>query len=334
MKLAGHIANSLHLADVYTFLKRKHIGSQVVIITYHRVCPNKAEWSLRASVSPEGFEKQIEYLCHNYQILSLDRLASDLSEHKPLPNTAVAITLDDGYRDNYLYAYPILRRYGVPATIFLATGHIGSKKPFWWDRVRYVVDHTRITRLELGEAGKYALASAHDRRVAASNIVEKLMGMSEQRKNLLVEELVGVARVKIPDDLTKQLILSWDEVIEMSANGIDLGAHTVSHPNLTKVPIEQARREITQSKKDIEKITGKVARFFSYPGGIFNDEIVKIVAQSHFVGAVACSRRWITPKTDLYRLGRMGATEDFNLFKIVLSGLWGDLRLSDLSSKA
>jgi peptidoglycan/xylan/chitin deacetylase (PgdA/CDA1 family) len=323
-KLAGAVVNHLGVLDTYAFLKSKHIGSQVVIITYHRISDKKDDWYTE-KLSPESFERQVEYICQNYEILSLNALISYILEKKTLPKKAATITLDDGYKDNYVYAYPILRRYHVPATMFLATGHVGTADLFWWDKVRYVVEHTKVERIRLAEAGDYVLESALDRRVAGYTISQRLRNLSEQRKNLLVEELLNVAGVDIPSGLGKELILSWNEVRKMSGEGIDFGAHTVSHPILTELPLGLARREIVESKKHIEEAIGKPANFFSYPSGIFNDEIVKIVSESGFVGAVTTNPKWITPRTNPYKLGRMAVSQDYNLFRVILSGLAGDL---------
>jgi peptidoglycan/xylan/chitin deacetylase (PgdA/CDA1 family) len=321
---AGAVADTVGLADAYAFLKRKYLGSQVVILIYHRVCTRKTEWSF-ASLSPQSFEKQVKYLSENFEMLSLDELVSQVRQHRILPRTVAVITIDDGYRDNYVNAYPILKRYRSPVTVFLTTGHIGTDNPFWWDKVGYAVHNTSVTRLDLGEAGQYALGSDSSRNVAATMITENLKKLPEQRKNLLIDKLLRTTRVGIPKGMGNELILSWDEVRQMSADGIAFGAHTVTHPILTRVPLEQARWEIAESKKIVEAATGRKANFFSYPCNKFSDEVVRTVAMSGFMGAVVSNQKWVTSATDPYRLGRIGATEDFGLFKIVLSGLRGDL---------
>jgi peptidoglycan/xylan/chitin deacetylase (PgdA/CDA1 family) len=239
---------------------------------------------------------------------------------------AAVITFDDGYRDNYVYALPILRKYSVPATFFLTTGHIGLGKLFWWDIVGYLVHYTRATHLKLEALGGYRLESAFDRRRATLVIWDKLRHFPENRKNDLIENLARVSRVDIPADLGRQLILSWEEVREMSRDGAHFGAHSVTHPVLTNLPPEQAKSEICQSKDDIERKVRKEVNFFSYPSGCFNDEIVDIVKQAGFVAAVAADPSWINYKSDLYRLGRIEMTQDANRSAARFCGLWQDLR--------
>lgn len=324
--LGAALLNGLGLFDAYAFLRRKRIGSQVAIVLYHRVCPRKDDWSLKSQMSLRTFESQIQYLRQNYLTLSLDELVRYLEQGKSLPKRAVVITFDDGYRDNYLHAFPILRKYRVPATFFLTTGHIGVEKPFWWDRVGYLVHHAMVRSLQLDELGTYSLRSAAHRRSATFAITDKLNGLPEEKKNDLIRKLPGVCRVDIPSDLGSQLVLSWDEVAEMSRDGAQFGAHSVTHPLLTSLSPEQAKWEICQSKEDIEKRLRKKVDFFSYPDGRFNSEIVEIVKQSGFVAAVATHPSLMTPQSDLYRLGRIGMTDDPNTSAALLSGFWGNVQ--------
>ena len=318
-------ANRIRLLEVYAFLKRKHIGSQVVIATYHRVSMRKDKWPME-NLSPESFESQIRYFCRNFEILSLEQLVRDLQQGRSLPKKAAVITFDDGYRDNYVYAFPILRKYAVPPTFFLTTSYIGGSKLFWWDKVGYLVHHTTAARLEVEELGRYALESEFDRRRATLMVVEKLYLFPEERKNGLLEKLADVCGVDIPGDLGSQLILSWEEVEEMSLDGVQFGAHSVTHPNLTNLPPEQAKWEICQSKEDIEKRLRKKVDFFSYPGGGLNAEIVEMVKQNGFVAAVTTDPSWVTPSSDLYRLGRIGMMYvDHNRSAALLCGTYGDL---------
>ena len=130
------------------------------------------------------------------------------------------------------------------------------------------------------------MRSARDRRNTTLRIVDALKELPEQRKNLVIEDLLRVAGVSIPDALAKELILPWEEVVEMSEAGLAFGAHTLLHPILTNVPLEQAKLDIVQSKKDIETKIGRQVDFFSYPDGRLNSEIVKPIGR--FIGG--CER--------------------------------------------
>jgi peptidoglycan/xylan/chitin deacetylase (PgdA/CDA1 family) len=323
--LAATALNRLGFLDAYGFLRRKLTKSQVAILIYHQVCPYRDSWS-PAPLSPREFQKQIEYFCRNYELLSLNQLVAYIYQKKTLPEKAMVITFDDGYKDNYLYAYPVLKKYRIPATIFLSTGYIGKGRLFWSDEIRYIINNTTAAQLDLDELGSYTLRPPNRCR-AGFIISEKLSNLPDGRKNVLIEKLTNICQVSIPPGLGQDFILSWDEIREMSNDGIAFGAHTVSHPILPNLPPEWAKWEITQSKKDIEERLGKEVTAFSYPYGNFSPEIVKLVQESGFTCAVSVSpNKLVSRKDSPYRLSRIAGLENFNKSKVMLCGLWGDLR--------
>lgn len=324
--LVVSVANHLGIFDTYAFIRRRLMKSQVAILMYHRISPKRERPYLNV-ISVKSFRRQIEYIFRNYEILSLDELVEYILSEKPLPKKAVVITFDDGYKDNYLYAYPILQKYHIPATIFLVTGHIGTDKLFWWDKIGYILYHTSVNQLDLEGLGSYSLESEPDKARAKSIITEELKKLPDKRKNSLVEKLLDVCQMEIPRNLGRRLILSWEEVREMSDEKLTFGAHSVNHPVLTKMPIDQAKNEIVRSKKAIEERLGKEVRAFCYPDGKFNPEIVELVKKSGFNSAVSIlTGRLISLKDSVYQLNRIRAREDFNKFKGLLCGLRGDLQ--------
>jgi len=342
MKLALHnlskavlaTANQCGIVDAYGYLRRKITKSQVAIFLYHQVSPEKLYWSDSQPVSPQNFEGQIESLGKSCEFLSLDKLAEYIQNVKTLPEKAAIITLDDGYMNNYLYAYPILKKHHIPATIFLATDYINNGKLFWFDQVKYIIHHTTTSELNLGDFGSYPLSTSSDRLHLSHNIVQILKTLPDKKKNLVIEKLLSVSNVDIPPDLGRSLTLSWSEVREMGNNGIAFGAHTVSHPILTMLPPEQAKWEIIQSKKDIEKHLQQRVTAFAYPNGLlkdFNSHIANLVKESGFACAVTAIPLLITHKANPYKLGRV-MCQNPNTDKLVLSGLYADLKLHRLQS--
>lgn len=324
--LLAAAADRSRFLDAYGFARRKLTKSQIAILIYHRVSPRRDSWSLEP-LSPQSFERQMRYFSQNYEILPLDRLVEHIKQGEPLPEKAVVITFDDGYKDNYRYAYPILKKYHVPATIFLTTGHIGTGNLFWWDKVSYIIQHTYLDQLNLEEFGTFSMRSEREKSRASSIITERLKKLPGGKKDLLIDDLLTISGVEIPADFGKELILSWDEISEMSHDGIAFGAHTVNHPILTNLPFEQAEREIVQSKNDIEKMIGHQVTAFSYPNGDFNADIAKLVRTCGFACAVAVSpSRPISPRDSIYELSRIGVGGDFSKSKVIFCGLWADLK--------
>lgn len=324
--LAASCANHSGALDAYALLRRKLTKSQVAILIYHRVAPKNDNWSLNP-LNPQSFRNQIEYFSHSYEILSLHRLVQNILLGKSLPKKGIVITFDDGYKDNFRYAYPILKKYHVPATIFLTTGHINTDKLFWWDKVSYIIQHTSVEESILDEMGVLSLQSKIDKLNIRSIIIEKMKELPQEKKEHLIDKLISISGVDIPSGLGEGLILTWNEIREMNNNGINFGAHTVNHPCLVNLPLEQAKWEIIQSKKDIEGELGKEVRAFSYPNGDLSLELVEFVKESGFACAVSVlPNKLISSKDNLYKLGRIGGCENFDKFKIISSGLWGDLQ--------
>jgi peptidoglycan/xylan/chitin deacetylase (PgdA/CDA1 family) len=323
VKVAG-FTNQLGLLDGYRVVRSCLVKSQVAILMYHRVEQQKNPWFFPYSITISDFENQLIYLVKHYSILSLNELVSHIYEQKPLPKKAVVITFDDGYKDNYLYAYPILKKYALPATVFLTTGHIGRGELFWWDKISYVLQHTRCDALELDEMGLYHLKSDGERLRVASILKKKLAGLPEQKKNLLVERIVNMSAVKIPAVLGREMILSWDEVREMDRDGITFGAHSVTHALFSKLLPEELKHEITQSKKDIEENIGQAVTAFSYPGGRFSNNTTNLLKESGFRCALTSVPSMTTSESNPYELGRIVGGWTFDVFKALLFGLYTD----------
>lgn len=301
-------------------LRGRLCKSQMAILLYYRIGdPTEYPWSI-PPVSTQDFENQIRYLCQTRELLSLDELTSRLRENQSLPSKAAVITFDDGYKNCYTNAYPILKKYHVPATIFLTTGHIGTGKLFWWDKVSYIAFNVRKTLKPDDPRHRQSLPQLR----------RQLKRLSEENKNLMIEEFVEASGIAIPPLLGKELILSWDEVREMNSNSITIGAHSVTHPILTRLSPEQARSEIIQSKRDIEERVGCVVTVFAYPNGLFGDfdaQTVGFVKEAGFHCAVTGVPRMINVEADLYQLGRISIVGNFDMFKLFLSGLYSDLKL-------
>jgi peptidoglycan/xylan/chitin deacetylase (PgdA/CDA1 family) len=245
-----------------------------------------------------------------------------------IPEKAVIITFDDGYKDNYEIAFPILKKYNAPATIFLATGSIEEKKLFWWDLVNYALFHTEMESIDMDDIGTYQLNSDENKSKAGLNIQEKLKKMDNNKKESVIDELINLTDVNIPEKLGKKYILSWNEIKKMNKNGIDFGSHTVNHPILTNISLDEAKWEIENSKSCIEENIGTEVKSFAYPNGDFNQRISSLVENLGFTSSVSVypMRPIKNSVKELYHLNRINATlKDLNILKLYLCGLRGDL---------
>ena len=324
--LVASAANYTRMLDAYAFVRRKLTKCQVAILVYHRVSPAEDGRYLQP-VGPDSFRKQIKYIAEHFEILRLDQLVALIRSARSLPERAAVITLDDGYKDNYQYAYPLLQQYEIPVTMFVATGHLDNGELFWWDRVEHILKQTTKRQLDLEPLGNYRLEPENRRFHAIFSINEKLKRIPDDRKNLLVDKLSRICEVKTQRSLGREVLLSWEDVREMDRGGVAFGAHSVNHPILTNMPLERARDEIVESKRVLEKRLGKVVMSFSYPNGDFDASIADLVTRNGFTCAVSVGAgRLISLADDVYGLNRICPDENYGKFKAMLSGLGGDAK--------
>jgi peptidoglycan/xylan/chitin deacetylase (PgdA/CDA1 family) len=332
-KFAALISGLIHrigLLDAYSFIRHRFASHRGVILLYHRVdAPDRYPWGY-PPVSSQEFEKEIKYLRKNYNVIPLDRLVQYLQRDECFPPRTAALTLDDGYKDHYLNAYRILKKYSCPATIFLATDRIDADDLFWSCKVRFSVWKTAQEMLELDKLGTYFLKTAIQRKRATSEIIEKLRVLPCDEKNTWIEQLMRKLRVAVPKGICQKYNLTWDEVREMSKNGITFGSHSVTHPKLSALSLEDAKREIVESKTRIEEELDTAVTTFAYPLGRpsdFNDNIVKALKESGFTCSVTgLPQNMVERGVDLYRLPRISPGSNAEIFKLLISELYFDLK--------
>ena len=330
-----YLLDKLGILDAIIARKRKEGKLPLYIPSYHRFSQQKELIpSTPRCIAINSFLEQIEFLCRNFEVIPLSIIAKCIHNREPFPKNSIAITIDDGYKDNYLLAYPVLKEYGVPATIFVTTSYIDGKQTPWEAKVSFAISHTSLKELYLEEIGRFSLRKEKERYKARKLIIKRLKKFSGRRKEALLKKLFEICEIEVPADLGKELMLSWNEIREMSESGIEFGAHTVHHPELTNISLKEAKWEIEESKKELEEGLGKPVISFAYPSGIYNREMVQLVKNAGFLCAVTTTVREVKPWSDPYELGRaIGIDEDFSKFKAIVSGVyekintcWGLLR--------
>jgi peptidoglycan/xylan/chitin deacetylase (PgdA/CDA1 family) len=225
---------------------RRFGGHGGVVLLYHRVTTLDRDPQLLA-VTPENFASHLEVLADVATVLPLHRLIA-LAKDDNIPARAVAITFDDGYADNLRAAQPLLARAGAPATVFISTGAIRTRREFWWDELEHVA-------ADNGDQARYHQLCASLRLVTEPVREGILQHLAEAR---------GQAR----QTRATHRALTEDEVAELSACGnITIGSHTESHPSLAALTAEQQRREITEAGQHLQTITSRAITALAYPFG-------------------------------------------------------------------
>lgn len=264
------------------------ISNRYYVLPYHMVVnePN----GFYPVISILDFEKQIAHLAKNYKIVTLDEIV-DRVRNKDSIRRCVAITFDDGFRDNYENAYPILKKYGIPATIFLTTGCIETGDAPWFIKLRYIFMKTDKIDCRIFLEGRdvsMRMGTSKEKYAASERIMIYLKSCLDAERTSLLDKLakeLGILDLGGLDNL----MLNWDQIREMSRHGISFGAHTVSHPVLATISIDEAEREISESKKTIEERIGNPVNSFAYPFGKRDDykpEIFPILERLQFRCAV------------------------------------------------
>jgi len=321
----------LHLClMVFKKVKKEHSAA---ILVYHRVVDDNTNEFLYKGAAIhhhiKDFKREILFISKWFKIISMDDLISNIKNKKNFSAPSIAITFDDGYRDNYTLAYPVLRQFGLAATIYLVTGLLGTYKRTWLDEIEYALLNTNancLTFPRLFEDEVLNISSLEEKLNANKKIGEALKRIDNKKKWELICELynrLGVNR----DSITNQnrRMLNWEEIKEMSENNISFGAHTHSHPILTQMSIEEAKQEITTSKKIIENELHISTDHFAFPNGTsidFNEELRQFCIDIGFKSVTTVEYGTNDMKSDPYSLKRdppytplhMFATEIVRLF--------------------
>jgi peptidoglycan/xylan/chitin deacetylase (PgdA/CDA1 family) len=264
-------------------------ADSLTVLNYHRIGDVSQDgfdtFKPTVSASAEGFAAQMDYTLRWFNAVSLGDVVRWLDGQAKLPPHAALITFDDGYLDNYTLAYPILRERNLPAAIFLTTGHIEQDVPFYWELLAYCFYHTGRDAITFPNGAQMQWKDAAERNRVAMDLAESLKVLPEDEKAAWVSRLASTLDVSVPGGFFRNLMMTWEQVREMSRGGIEFGGHTVRHPILSRVSLERAGAEISDSKARVERELGKPVLGFAYPNGgrvDFNREIEKLAEQAGY----------------------------------------------------
>ena len=253
---------------IFPFVKKRQ-EKNIQILIYHRV--NNDRDPFFPALPTDIFARQMEYLVSYFNICSLESAIERIKHRDVLDNTVV-VTFDDGYADNYVNAFPILKRLSIPATIFLTTDVIGTGKVLWHDRVFSAFRNTHMNFLEgIGQNFTgYPLKTIEEKLIAQWHTLRFLRSLNNQERRFWINRLVDQLKVEDRKEIP-YIMLTWDEVRIMYHSGMLFGSHTITHPILSRLSSDEAIVEIHGSKKIIEENLGKSIKTFAYPNGKLSD---------------------------------------------------------------
>lgn len=276
----------------------------------------------------DALDAQCAHLRQRYHPISLSEAAQYLRERQPLPPHAVALTVDDGYRDFLTTAFPIFYRYRLPVTIYLACDFLDGRMWMPGDYVRYAVERAAAATIEVGGA-KISLRSREERRRAIAWLKErtKLMPDSERLAFLkALPDALGVRMSPQPPDYDAPL--RWSEVRMLSTSGlVDFGAHTITHPILSRLAgSSDVEWEIAGSKARIEQAVARRVEHFCYPNGMpedIPDGAAEAARAAGFETAVTMMPGLNLAGADRFLLRRIAVNTDYPkvYFEQIVAGL-------------
>lgn len=315
----------LYYGGYYSLYEKLHRPpeNRLLILLYHSVVSDsdqRSQWYRWNTPNQTQFEAVLITLKKYYRVMSVEDAVQEIKSAGSLREPSAAITLDDGYLSCYDIVFPLLKKHGVPATIYLPTDLIDKRMNPWWMALTRMIDRCQVTPdsvasieeimgLSIGLTASTFHRPAEARKKIMARIEGVLMRKDDPTRDRLLQELrdalcegqSSVARVEQP--------MTWEQIGEMAAHGIRFGAHTCSHPNLSYLDLESAEREIVESKQIIERHLGTEIFGFAYPYGydVAGYQRFRPILEKHgFLYACTTGCTYVDSTSDPYLLGRIG----------------------------
>lgn len=284
-----------------SYLLRSIGRNDVVIISYHRVVND----DINDYIKRKEFRRQMQYLRKHYNVISLE----DYILHGEKVKNAVIITFDDGYQDFYDNAYPILKAFNLPSTIFVATKNVNTKDMFWWDRLEEIIVSRNLNEFKIG-----------NETFTVMELFNHLRKKNEEYRELYIRGLIKKYNIKFSK---KPLYLSWKELKEISNNGVCIGGHTHSHIHLSKLSYREQKEEIGKSRDILSKQLKTKIPTFCYPYGDFDEDTIKVLKELNFICGCTSYFGLNSQSSDKYKLKRIGISkkDDLITFKVKMTGI-------------
>jgi peptidoglycan/xylan/chitin deacetylase (PgdA/CDA1 family) len=284
------------------------------------------EWDpLRNHLYDEKLDFVLSVLAKKYNFISLDTAINIIrKKEKPIPYSVV-LTFDDGYKNNIINARPILKKYAAPLSIFVVTGHVDKRLPFWFDRFDYVIQKNNLDGklLKIGDEEFIFKGATRDEVVESYGKIRKIikgMDSDEESLNKLLNELADNLESESQNKLTDifevddiSSILTWDDIVRESKDSdITFGSHTINHIRLNKVTLDIAKEELSESKRAIEEVTETECKYFCYPYGYYTKAIEEITRECGYIAALTTNPGVVSQGDDLMSLNRFPFPESRN----------------------
>lgn len=298
------------MSPLFSLLSPAGARARLTVLIFHRVLP-EPDPLFPDEVDAARFDELLGWVKSWFNVLPLDTAVRQLHDGS-LPARAAALSFDDGYADNHDVALPLLKKHGLPCSFFIATGFLNGGR-MWNDTLIESVRRCRLPMLDLRglvdgrgvDLGQHVLGDVAGCRAALGPLIERVKYLPPEPRAACVDAIAARAEVSPPDDL----MMSSDQVRALRASGMQIGAHTVSHPILAKLDPARAADEIGRSRDVLQALLGEPVDLFAYPNGrpgtdYLPDVHPGIVRELGFSAAV--STRWAAARRgdDVFQIPR------------------------------
>jgi peptidoglycan/xylan/chitin deacetylase (PgdA/CDA1 family) len=305
----------LYSCGVFAASRQLNRNTSAVILRYHSVCETNDSRLFYIdpglSLPVDAFDRQMQFLRKHYVPVSFEAVVDAVVGGSPLPRLAVAVTFDDGYLDNYQYAFPVLEKHGISGAFYITAGCVDRGEPLWTSRLRYYFMATAKPWITLEQPGPKRLhLESHSARHAS--FAQTIATIKSAGKVRGAEIFRDVERQLDVTDLRplKQTMMGWEHIEKMGRCGQTIGAHTLTHPNLPGLPEHEAMAEIAGSKSLIEQHVKMPVLHFAYPNGRgtshFNGPVRDMVKKAGFLSSVTSVNGPVYRHDDPFTLQRLG----------------------------
>lgn len=277
--------------------------ARLSILIFHRVL-DEPDPLFPGEVDRRRFDELMSWVANWFNVLPLGQAVHHLKQGT-LPSRAAVISFDDGYADNWTNAVPILKMHGLPATFFIATGFLNGGR-MWNDTIIESIRRTEAKRLDLSKVGggTWSIHGTDEKRSAIGQILAQVKHLPFSQRNEVVGFIAEACAAELPTDL----MMTDDQLVQMAASGMEIGAHTRSHPILTRIDDDLAADEILTSRQYLGTLLARDIALFAYPNGRqgedFDRRHVRMVRELGFEAAVATNPGAAGASADLFRLPR------------------------------
>ncbi len=314
------IANMLYYSGVLWLLAARRLRGRAIALMYHRVLPIGADTFSDETiiVTPATFRRHMAFLRRHFRPISVAEAAERMSRGEPLPDMSCLVTFDDGWRDNFEHALPILRESGVPATVFAAVNYIGSKTCFWQERLnRMLFRAVRQGGAARKLAERHVGAGAEDcddpdlRRRARASVSRMKKTCSDAQIAEFESEL---AQALAPDDGTlswgDDSFMSWEQLVALTRDSpVSAAAHGCSHRPLTTLSPKELDTELADSRRRLGEALGADIDAIAYPNGNYDDGVIESSRAHGFRIGFTTDKGVVSPGDDPLRLRRINIHE-------------------------